>query len=53
MSISEIAEHVGIPDPSYFSKVFMKSTGTQPNKYRFSKAALDGNNHEENVYDIN
>ena len=30
----EIAEKVGIPDTSYFSKVFKKYTGLSPNKFR-------------------
>lgn len=34
LPIREIAERVGIPNPSYFSKVFMKAAGMQPYRYR-------------------
>lgn len=36
LSIGEIAEKVGIPNQSYFSRIFVKVTGVQPNKYRSS-----------------
>lgn len=30
----EIAENVGIPDESYFSRIFKRSTGLRPNEFR-------------------
>jgi len=30
----EIAEEVGFTEPTYFSKVFKKSSGLSPNEYR-------------------
>lgn len=33
-SIQEIAEQVGYDDPSYFCKVFKKSAGVTPNRFR-------------------
>ena len=34
LSVKEIAEHSGIPDYNYFSKIFKSSFGTSPLKYR-------------------
>lgn len=34
LSIGEIAEQVGIPNQSYFSRSFIQFTGMQPSKYR-------------------
>ena len=36
LSISDIAENVGIPDTNYFIRVFRSETGTSPLKYRKS-----------------
>lgn len=36
LSIREIAEQVGIPNQSYFSRSFIRFTGMQPSKYRQS-----------------
>ncbi len=33
-TVAEISEQVGIPDPSYFCRVFKKHTGVSPLKYR-------------------
>jgi AraC-like DNA-binding protein len=32
--LAEVARAVGIPDPSYFSKVFLKHYGVSPTGYR-------------------
>ena len=37
MSFTQIAERVGFEDESYFSKVFKKSEGMSPSKYRSEK----------------
>lgn len=34
MSVSEVAEHVGFSDFSYFGKIFKQSTGVTPRMYR-------------------
>jgi len=34
LSVSQISEQVGYPDPLYFSRVFKKSTGMSPKEYR-------------------
>lgn len=34
LSIREIADRVGIPNQSYFSRSFIRFTGMQPSKYR-------------------
>lgn len=34
LTIAEVGEHVGIPDPYYFSKCFHKHTGSSPRDYR-------------------
>lgn len=39
LSIREIAEQVGIPNQSYFSRSFIRFTGVQPSKYRQSFGA--------------
>lgn len=36
LQIQVIAQHCGIPDVNYFSKLFKKYTGTNPNSYRRS-----------------
>ncbi len=33
-SVSEIAQHIGIADPLYFSRVFKKNVGASPREYR-------------------
>ena len=33
LSVREVGERVGYPDPSYFSRVFKKTTGMSPQKY--------------------
>jgi AraC-type DNA-binding domain-containing proteins len=40
MTINEIAFHVGIDDPSYFSRLFKKQTGVTPQEYRQNKKSL-------------
>ena len=40
MTINEIAFHVGIDDPSYFSRLFKKQTGVTPQEYRLNKKSL-------------
>lgn len=35
LSIKEIGERVGYADPNYFTKVFRKSTGQTPSRYRY------------------
>ena len=37
LSIAEIADQVGIPDPYYFSTRFHKFSGTSPREYRKRK----------------
>ena len=39
LSIGEIAEQVGIPNQSYFSRTFTRFTGIQPSRYRQSVRA--------------
>ena len=33
--ISEVSSRVGFPDPNYFTKLFKKTTGVTPSKYRY------------------
>ena len=33
--ISEVSSRVGLPDPNYFTKLFKKTTGVTPSKYRY------------------
>ena len=40
LSITQVAEAVGIPDSNYFARVFSHSTGTSPSAYRKSSQHL-------------
>ena len=34
LSVAEIAESIGIPDPTYFSRFFKRRQGCSPSEYR-------------------
>ena len=36
LSVTQVAESVGLPDPNYFIKVFKRETGYTPLKYKKS-----------------
>ncbi|PWU66824.1 response regulator transcription factor [Gracilibacillus dipsosauri] len=49
VSIAMVSEMVGYSDPSYFCKVFKKSTGLSPSQYRRNSTARNrGSNDEKN-----
>lgn len=43
MKIFEISNSVGIPDPTYFSRLFFKHTGMTPTEYRHRTKPENGN----------
>ena len=45
LGITEVAEAVGIPDSSYFARVFRQFTGTSPTDYRKSSRQLQAAIH--------
>ena len=47
LSVSEVANSVGFPDPLYFSRVFKEIKGMSPTKFQESQRAVeDGRNKE-------
>ncbi|MHB1307614.1 MAG: helix-turn-helix transcriptional regulator [Limisphaerales bacterium] len=45
LGITEVAEAVGIPDSSYFARVFRQFSGTSPSDYRKSSRQLQAAIH--------